>query len=52
MGNPTPWNRGGTRNCEIIGAEIAGRDAKLEAELQAAAQVGFQPRGWEIPERK
>jgi hypothetical protein len=25
-----------TRNCEIIGAEIAGRDAKLEAELQAA----------------
>ena len=24
------------RNCEIIGAEIAGRDAKLEAELQAA----------------
>ena len=23
------------RNCEIIGAEIAGRDAKMEAELQA-----------------
>lgn len=26
------------RNCEIIGAEIAGRDAKLEAELQAKIQ--------------
>ena len=23
------------RNCEIIGAEIAGRDARMEAELQA-----------------
>ncbi|CAK9073526.1 Hypothetical protein SCF082_LOCUS35986, partial [Durusdinium trenchii] len=26
------------RNCEIIGAEIAGRDARMEAELQAKIQ--------------
>ena len=35
----------GARNCEIIGAEIAGRDAKLEAELQAVFLVGLKNAG-------